>query len=216
MPPPAIRVLCSFIPRMNPPLISSLPFVSTDTGHEHNSSPTSPASPASPLSIDLLGTIMAGYRRPRRQSTASSRRSTASAVSSSSAHLSFTTSSSSRRTRSLSISDITRVDLFRMHSIRKDLTAAFPSPRQLVCGIGTGRNTIRSRGLWLVTSCGRILLRSMRTSGCQSRVRYPGDGAKLIPNFAYSWVSALHFYVSVYLSLRYLPSDMTCAGSDLP
>jgi hypothetical protein len=104
-----------------------------ENGLDEPESLTSPVSPTSPLSIDFSDTIKAGYRRPRRQSTASSWHSTASAVSSHSTRSSIATSTSSRRTRSSSISDVIHVDLsFRIHSIGKDLMTAFPSLCRLV------------------------------------------------------------------------------------
>ena len=95
--------------------------------------PTSPTSPSSPQFIELPDLIKTAHpRRPRRQSTTSSWDSTTSAVSSRSVHSSLATSTSSRRTRSSSISDFNRVDLsFRIHCIGKDLMATFPSLRRL-------------------------------------------------------------------------------------
>lgn len=92
-------------------------------------SPLSPVSP-SPHFAEFSDVIKAGHPpRLRRQSTTSWH----SMTSAFSSRSSLTTSTSSRRTRALSISDINRVDLsFRTHWIGKNLMATFPSLRQLV------------------------------------------------------------------------------------
>jgi hypothetical protein len=143
--------------------------------HENDlDGPESPVPPVSPLftppshSVELSDGIKVGHPlRPRRQSTSSSWSSTTPAPSSRSAYPSVTTSTSSCRTRSSSISDMSCVDLsFRIHHIGKELMTTFPSLRRLAlwnwnrlgydlltrgtCGLAWTYNAEINRDGWLL------------------------------------------------------------------